>query len=147
MNRPECPLVSARLPALIEDDLSTGEAELVRAHLEGCAQCARESTALTRLRGALRAGPPPAPEFAAATARLRLALRAEARPRGWPARPLLAAAAALLLTALGWRFLPAPRVSIAEICRASAGAASSFVPLRVGLPGVDLELHRSGDLR
>ena len=38
--RPECPLVQERLPALLENDLSPGETLLVRAHLEGCGDCA-----------------------------------------------------------------------------------------------------------
>jgi anti-sigma factor RsiW len=82
-----------KLSALLDGDLGTGEAERVRAHVDGCADCRRALAELSSLRGLLGAAPAPeAPDDWAAVAQ-RLAATPERR--GW----------------LRWRFIPVAAVA------------------------------------
>ena len=74
------------LDAYVDGELDLTQSLALERHLESCPQCARERQSLTALRGALRELYRPAP----ATLRL-------PRPRRFPLRALLAAAAILVV--------------------------------------------------
>lgn len=127
MNRPECPLVVERLPALTCDDLPSGEAALVRAHLRGCAECALEAEAFAATVAAIggEAAAVDPHDFDLARARLHASLRQPAAPRQ-PRRAAvrvatgLAAAAAVVLIVSH-----APPIGFAQLRRASQSLVAS----------------------
>ncbi len=96
--RPECPLVQERLVPLLEGELPRGEAELVRAHLDGCAACAEESATWATLRDDVRRARPSSHGLRAAM--LGLAAGLDRERHALPARRFVAAAAAVLLGTL-----------------------------------------------
>ena len=76
---PECVLIEQRLPRELEDDLPVGEAALVRAHVETCAQCAAARARFVATRAAVRDARPDDADFAALSFIGRLKSRAHGR--------------------------------------------------------------------
>jgi len=129
MNRLTCESVRDELPTLLAGACAPADAAAINAHLAVCPECRAEADFITRLRRFSVAAPP------------ELALRVRAatvqRPRRWafPARPALAAAAALLIALGVLRLLGTGPDQIAVTAPADADA---LLPLPTGaLPGAD----------
>lgn len=126
-DRPECPIVLDRLPALIAGDVPAAEALLIAAHLGACAGCHAEHDAFMEV---ARAIDDPLPmEQARADRALAHALDAASSGSHWRNRWVAAAAAAALLASLGLLGARSPGISLAEL-----GVASRAVARGIKLP-------------
>ncbi len=127
---PECVLIEQRLPRELEDDLPVGEAALVRAHVETCAQCAAARARFVATRAAVREARPDDADFAALKARV----VTELEPRSWRAhitpRSVLAAAALIALS-VGSVFIVPPAFERSDLTTVLRRA-------RAGVPDVEL---------
>ncbi len=118
-----CTLVRERLPALVEDDLPRGEAELVNAHLATCATCAVERDRAGAFVAAVRDANRDDAAFAAARVRLSASIDAESRPRAVrrlasvPLAVRVAAVLAICAGSLAWARPPV--VALDAVARAT----------------------------
>ena len=135
-----------QLLALVEGELSPGEAGVLAEHVAGCAACRAAVEAQRGARALLRAAPPVAPLTSQQVGDLVWALPSHARPLprwrrrptlAWPARPIFvlapvgAAAVAVVLAITlsgGSGRAPAPETLAAPPAAAAAAAAKALPP-------------------
>jgi predicted anti-sigma-YlaC factor YlaD len=129
MSRLTCESVRDELPTLLAGASAPAHAAAIAAHLAACPECRAEADFITRLQRFPVAAPP--------ELELRVRTALMQRPRRWlfPARPALAAAAAVLIALGALRLLDTAPNRVAVTAPAAADAT---LPLPTGaLPGSD----------